>query len=149
MTEEDIKKLEVRYSESKIQHTCVEWFRNTFPDLSGLLFAIPNGGMRTKKSGAMCKYEGAIAGVADLILLFPRGGKCSLCIEMKTPPSKGKRAGEQSAKQKEWQKLVENNGSIYIVCHGIIEFIECVCFYLHADPQPYKANVLRNYFRLI
>ena len=69
MTEEDIKKLEAKYSETKIQHICVEWFRNTFPNVAGLLFAIPNGGTRTKKSGFMRKYEGAIAGVADLILL--------------------------------------------------------------------------------
>ena len=93
MTEEDIKKLEAKYSETKIQHICVEWFRNTFPNVAGLLFAIPNGGTRTKKSGFMRKYEGAIAGVADLILLFPRGGKCSLCIEMKTPRKKERAAG--------------------------------------------------------
>lgn len=70
MTEEDIRKLEVKYSETKIQHICVTWFRETFPNVGSLLFAIPNGGVRTKKSGAMRKYEGAIAGVADLILLF-------------------------------------------------------------------------------
>ena len=53
MTEEDIRKLEVKYSETKIQHICVTWFRETFPNVGPLLFAIPNGGVRTKKSGAM------------------------------------------------------------------------------------------------
>ena len=149
MTEEDIKKLEIEYSETKIQHICVQWFRNTFPKVSGLLFASPNGGIRTKKSGSMRKYEGAIAGVADLILLFPRGGKSSLCIEMKTPYVKGKRAGTQSDAQKEWQVLVEKYGSEYVVCHGLIEFIKKVCNYLRADPQPYINDVLRNYYKLI
>ena len=149
MTEEDIKKLEAKYSETKIQHICVEWFRNTFPNVAGLLFAIPNGGTRTKKSGFMRKYEGAIAGVADLILLFPRGGKCSLCIEMKTPRIKGKGGGIQSSSQKEWQGLVEKYGSEYVVCHGLIEFINSVCNYLRADPQPYINDVLRNYYKLI
>ena len=149
MTEEDIRKLEVKYSETKIQHICVTWFRETFPNVGPFLFAIPNGGVRTKKSGAMRKYEGAIAGVADLILLFPRGGKSSLCIEMKTPRVKGKRAGTQSDEQKEWQALVEKYGSVYVVCHGLIEFINSVCGYLKADPQPYINNVLRNYYKLI
>ena len=149
MTEEDIRKLEVKYSETKIQHICVTWFRETFPNVGPLLFAIPNGGIRTKKSGAMRKYEGAIAGVADLILLFPRSGKSSLCIEMKTPHVKGKRAGTQSDEQKEWQALVEKYGSVYVVCHGLIEFINSVCYYLKADPQPYINNVLRNYYKLI
>lgn len=149
MTEEDIRKQEMKYSETKIQHTCVEWFRSAFPKVANLLFAIPNGGLRTPKSGAMRKYEGAIAGVSDLILLFPRGGKCSLCIEMKTPRVKGKSAGKQSSAQTDWQELVESHGSVYVVCRGLIEFIECVCAYLRADPRPYKADVLRNYFRLL
>lgn len=149
MTEEDIRKQEMKYSETKIQHICVEWFRCAFPKVSGLLFAIPNGGVRTTKSGAMRKYEGVIAGVSDLILLFPRGGKCSLCIEMKTPMVKGKRAGSQSPAQIDWQKLVESYGSVYVVCRGLIEFIESVCGYLNADPRPYKADVLRNYYKLL
>ena len=33
MTEEDIRKLEVKYSETKIQHICVTWFRETFPNV--------------------------------------------------------------------------------------------------------------------
>ena len=41
MTEEDIRKLEVKYSETKIQHICVTWFRETFPNVGPLLFAIP------------------------------------------------------------------------------------------------------------
>lgn len=149
MTEEDIKIQEAKYSETKIQHTCVEWFRITFPHVAGLLFAIPNGGIRTKKSGFMRKYEGAIAGIADLILLFPCNGKCSLCIEMKTPHVKGKKAGAQSEAQRDWQKLVEGYGSVYVVCHGIIEFIRNVCTYLRADPQPYINDVLRNYYKLL
>lgn len=149
MTEEDIYKLEVKYSETKIQHTCVTWFRETFPNVAPLLFAIPNGGVRTKKSGAMRKYEGAIAGVSDLILLFPRGGKSCLCIEMKTPQIKGKKAGTQSPAQKEWQGIVEKYGSVYVVCRGLIEFIRKVCDYLKADPQPYISDVLRNYYKLI
>ena len=93
----------------------------------------------------MMKYEGAVSGVADLILLFPHGGKASLCIEMKVPKRKGTSAGRQSQSQKEWQELVEAHGSVYKECHGIFEFVHAVCEYLHIDPAPYVQQVLDQY----
>lgn len=145
MTEQDVYKLEIKYSETRIQHTCVSWFRNTFPNVAGLLFAIPNGGVRSPRDGAMRKYEGALSGVSDLILLYPSHGKAALCIEMKTPKQKGKSAGAQSSNQKEWQKLVESKGSVYVVCHGLIEFITAVCLYLHIDRVRYIDDALIQY----
>lgn len=145
MTEKEILKAERGYSESKIQHTCVCWFRATFPEVGNLLFAVPNGGWRGAKSGAMMVYEGQVKGVADLILLFPCGGKASLCVEMKVPKYKGSSAGKQSAHQKAWQSLVESHGSIYVVCHGLIEFVTAVCTYLRTNPQPYIDKVLNQY----
>lgn len=91
------------------------------------------------------KYEGAVSGVADLILLFPHGGKASLCIEMKVPKRKGTSAGRQSPSQKEWQELVESHGSVYKECHGIFEFVTAVCMYLGRAPEPYIAKVLDQY----
>ena len=145
MTQDEILQIERGYSESKIQHTCVCWFRSTFPHVADLLFAVPNGGRRDSRTGAMMKYEGAVSGVADLILLFPFGGKATLCIEMKTPKRKGVSAGSQSERQKAWQYLVERYGSMYKVCHGIIEFVHAVCEYLHIDPAPYVQQVLDQY----
>ena len=85
-------------SESQIQHDCLTWFRLQYPKLALLMFAVPNGGRRDAKSGARMKYEGVVKGVADLILLIPKKGYASLCIEMKTPK------GVQGDNQKEWQK---------------------------------------------
>ena len=65
MTEEDIRKLEVKYSETKIQHICVTWFRETFPNVGALLFAIPNGGVRNKRKAVLC----ANMKVPSLVLL--------------------------------------------------------------------------------
>lgn len=93
----------------------------------------------------MMKYEGAVSGVSDLILLHPHGGKASLCIEMKVPKRKGSSAGSQSDNQKAWQKLVEAHGSVYVVCHGIFEFVTAVCHYLHIDPAPFIKRVLDTY----
>lgn len=145
MTEYEILQQEQTYTESKIQHICVTWFRWTFPHVANLLFAVPNGGWRGARAGAQMVYEGQVKGVADLILLFPKGGKSSLCIEMKVPKRKGSSAGVQSRAQKDWQMLVESNGSTYVVCHGLVEFVKAVCIYLQANPQPYIDMALNLY----
>lgn len=145
MTEQEITKTEQGYSESKIQHICVNWFRQTFPHVGNLLFAVPNGGWRGTRAGAQMVYEGQVKGVADIILLYPSGGKSSLCIEMKVPKKKGSSAGTQSTAQKEWQALVEQYGSTYVVCHGLIEFIQAVCSYLQINSQKYITEALNKY----
>lgn len=146
MTEQELLKIEEGYSESKIQHICVSWFRATFSHVGNLLFAVPNGGWRGARAGAMMVYEGQVKGVADLILLYPSGGKSALCIEMKVPKrKKGRNAGIQSEAQKEWQKLVEKYGSTYVVCHGLIEFIMAVCCYLQISSDRYVRRALNLY----
>ena len=143
---EDIMKQEATMSEAQIQHSCVAWFRSTFPAHAMLLFAIPNGGARTGASGAMRKYEGAVAGAPDLILLHKRGGYGALLIEMKTPKVRGsKSAGRQSDMQVTFQQVAENAGYKYIVCHGIEEFVTGVCYYAHVDPAAYLEDVASNY----
>lgn len=145
MTEDELLKLEQGYSESKIQHTCVCWFERTFPNEIGLLYAVPNGGWRGKRSASMCKYEGQVSGVSDLRLAHPCGGKASLCIEMKRPKAKGRPAGKQSPQQKAWQALVERHGNKYVICHGLIEFITEFCLYMHINPTPYINKALNEY----
>ena len=146
METNEIKKLEATMSEAQIQHSCVAWFRIKFPDKKCLLLAIPNGGARTGASGAMRKYEGALAGASDLILLHKRGGYGALLIEMKTPKVKGqKSAGRQSEAQQEFQSQAEKAGYKYIVCHGIDEFVRGVCEYAHIQPIEYLSDLVDNY----
>ena len=145
MTEKEILTAEQGYSESKIQHICVSWFRQTFPRVGNLLFSVPNGGWRGAKAGYMMVYEGQVKGVADLILLYPAGGKSSLCIEMKVPRRRGSSAGTQKPAQKEWQMLVETYGSSYVVCHGLMEFIRAICAYLQINSQKYITEALNKY----
>lgn len=121
--------------EHKIQCACVKWFAYQHPELAGLLFAVPNGGARSKATAGKLKAEGVTAGVADLILMVPCIVPCkhdkgwvnethALCIEMKT------QKGHQSPEQKEWQAKVEQYGYKYAVCHSLDEFIETVEKYL-------------------
>ena len=67
-----------------MQRMCVGWFRLQYPAVGKLLFAVPNGGARSRTEAAIMKAEGVTAGVTDLILLLGRGGFNALCIEMKT-----------------------------------------------------------------
>lgn len=70
------------------------------------VFAIPNGGVRHKRTACILKAEGVRAGVPDLFVPVARGGYHGLFIEMKDvngrPPRKS---------QMEW--LVELNAQGY------------------------------------
>jgi hypothetical protein len=89
------------------------------------LFAVPNGGYRTKTTAALLKAEGQLSGVADLILL-KRKGKCgALLLEAKV------KGNYQSANQKLWQEMIEADGYIYKIFRSLEEFVEIVETYLN------------------
>ena len=116
----------VGHEESALQRACVAWFRMQYPEHAPLLFAVPNGGRRSRTEAAIMKAEGVTAGVADLIFLEARGGFGALCLEMKTE-SKDSR---QSVGQKEWQKATERWGNKYVVCRTFEQFEEVVLDYM-------------------
>ena len=115
-----------RHLEHEVQRNCVNWFRAEFPDHALMLFAVPNGGGRSRTEGAILKAEGVTAGVSDLILLEARGGFGALCIEMKT---RSKRSG-QSDKQREWQAAAEAAGNRYVVARSLLAFQKAVYEYM-------------------
>ena len=114
----------MRHDESNIQIACVRWFRLQFPSLAPLLFSVPNGGRRDRVTGAILKAEGAVAGVADLLLLLPNRKYHALAIEMKTAK------GKQSPEQKAWQKAIEAEGYRYAVVRSFGDFVEEVSEYI-------------------
>lgn len=113
--------------EHRLQCSCVKWFRLAYPKHRHNLFAVPNGGYRTKTTASKMKAEGALSGVADLILLLPSGAYHALCIEIKTDK------GRQSEAQKEWQELIVLDGYKYVVVRSIEEFIKVVTDYLNEE----------------
>lgn len=115
------------HEESHLQRACVAWFRAQYPEHALMLFAVPNGGGRSRVEGGIMKAEGVTAGVSDLILLEARGGWGSLCIEMKT---KRKRSA-QSEKQRAWQKAAERAWNKYVVCRSLEEFQQAVKRYMY------------------
>lgn len=124
--EESTRRARPRHQESTLQKTCVSWFRAQYPDHALILFAVPNGGGRSKIESAIMKGEGVTAGVADLILLEARGGYGSLCIEMKTRD----KASKQRPSQKAWQEASERAGNRYVVVRSFEAFRALVSEYM-------------------
>lgn len=118
-----------RSLEHTLQTRCVRWYRLTFPDMVHNLFAVPNGGYRTKTTAANMKAEGQLSGVSDLILL-KRKGKCgALLLEAKI------KGNYQSDNQREWQRRIEADGYEYRVFHTLEEFAEIVTEYLNRPDE--------------
>lgn len=113
-----------RALEHGLQSRAVRWFRLTHRDMVHNLFAVPNGGYRTKTTAALMKEEGQLAGVADLILLKRKGSCGALLLEAKV------KGNYQSETQREWQKRIEADGYIYKIFHTLEEFEQIVNEYL-------------------
>lgn len=126
-----------KHAESEIQRSCVSWFREEFPQHALMLFAVPNGGGRSRTEGAILKGEGVTAGVSDLILLEARGGYGALCIEMKT---RSKRSG-QSDRQREWQAAAEAAGNKYVVARSLEAFKAVIYAYMSQPRTSGKVTV--------
>lgn len=70
------------------------------------------------------KGEGVVPGVADLLLLVPRGGFGCLGIEMKTIK------GRQSDNQKGWEETFIKYQNKYVICRNFDEFFAAINDYL-------------------
>lgn len=101
-----------RHIESDIQVACVSWFRMSYPQY--LCFSVPNGGSRNAIEAANLKREGALAGVADMLVLIHGH---ILFVEMKTA------TGRQSEHQKNFEGKVRSLGFDYVICRSLKEFI--------------------------
>lgn len=118
-------KIKVNRKEADIQSEFFNKMKLFFPKLPDkLIFAVPNGGSRHKIEAANMKRQGIKAGVADVILLIPKNGFASLCLEFKTD------SGRQSDEQKEFQRQAESCGSKYVIVRSVAEAIQATKEYL-------------------
>ncbi len=67
-------------AEARIQAAIVEWVRTVAPGV--LIFAIPNGGLRSKAEAALMEWTGVVAGVPDLTIIAPTGRVFFLEVKM-------------------------------------------------------------------
>lgn len=127
MMESTKKRKKPRHIESDIQVACVSWFRMAYPEY--LCFSVPNGGSRNAIEAANLKREGALAGVADLVVVIQSK---VIFIEMKA--SKGR----QSQNQLDFEKKVKSLGFDYFICRSLQEFICVVTTVIKQTQQKWK-----------
>jgi len=106
-------------SEHVEQSLFVQWFRRSYPNV--LIFAVPNGGARSKATAGKLKVEGVVPGIPDLFV-----PEWKLWIEMKR--TKG---GVVSNEQLGMIDYLQSVGYRAIVCKGaedakaqILEFLD-------------------------
>ena len=141
----------MNHAESKLQQACVAWFRAQYPHYAMLLTHPANEGNGNRVSGAIHKAEGTVAGVPDLLLFMP--GRCwfnkdgilmsrpasALGIEMKTAK------GSQSQQQKDFQKMFEAAGYMYMIVRSLEEFIDVIKGYISEVDPAVRRNVIKSY----
>lgn len=113
-------------SEHTQQALLIQWADlvvNQYPELK-LLFAIPNGGARSARAGAMLKREGVKAGVPDLCLPVARRIWHALYLELKAGD------GRLSDKQKQWVEDLHNQGNCVAVAYSFDEAKGIIIDYL-------------------
>lgn len=113
--------------EHQEQCALIDWANlslKRYPELKWL-FAVPNGGKRSKAVAGKMKASGVKSGVLDLNLPVRRGPFTSLWIEMKY----GKNT--MTDKQKEFKQFVEEQGAKVVTCwnwedarKAIIDYLE-------------------------
>jgi len=101
-------------TEHEEQKAFVQWFRAAYPKCR--IFAIPNGGARSKATAGKLKAEGVSAGVPDLFV-----PEWHLFIEMKR-----RRGGSVTEAQGDWIPYLQSVGYTVLVCRGCEAAIEAV-----------------------
>ena len=133
------------------QVTVIEWadtHSKKFPELAWL-FAIPNGGHRSKAQAGKLKAEGVRKGVADLCLPVARHGYNALYIEMKyvnrfrTGKNKDTRLTQDeiyaasrknmSDEQLAFEKFCDDNKNLYQTCGNNEAAIALLQWYLKKE----------------
>jgi hypothetical protein len=95
--------------EDQLQAKCYQWLHNTYPELRGFFFAVPNGGYRDIREAAKLQATGVVPGIPDLILVWP------VLVGFELKSAKGRRSPSQENIAQRW-------GSKSIPIHIIKEF---------------------------
>lgn len=83
-----------------------------YPELYDYFFAVPNGGLRTKKTASRLKSEGQKKGISDILGMVPKGRYHGMFLEVKTEK------GRPTAEQRAVLERFEGQGYHCVVCRG-------------------------------
>lgn len=119
--------VEKKRQETDIQKSFIE-LTEIIPYRKGVLrdviYAIPNGGFRSKKTSANLKREGTKRGIPDIhcfVAVFPYH---SLYIEMKTE------TGDLTPEQKDLIPILREEGHKVVICRSEEQALRELCKYL-------------------
>jgi len=120
--------LEVSDTEHSHQTALFLWAHQNIPIHPALryMFAIPNGGQRTKVTASRLKCEGVKAGVPDIFLPYPTRMYHGLFIEMKRPSKTAKISPEQI----DYIKYLDTVGYKVVVAYGYKQATHYILEYL-------------------
>lgn len=113
------------------------WSLGKYPELRWL-FAVPNGGHRSKAVAGKLKAEGVKKGVPDIWLPVPRGTFHGLIIEMKVAVNR------PSGQQREWLAYLDSAGYRVAVCYGELAAWAFLEDYLNGGTAFGQAERLRS-----
>ncbi len=123
-------------SEHQEQINIIRWVRSALavrPSLR-LLYAVPNGGKRDKKTATKLKAEGVKKGVSDLVLPVPIGIYAGLYLELKTMK------GTATQDQKDWLDLSAAYGHLALCVRGHVAAIAVIEQYLSGGAVDCSAS---------
>jgi hypothetical protein len=98
-----------RHEEETLQRAVIAYLRLALPH-DGVAYAVPNGGLRSKKVAARLNGTGLVAGIPDIAVVY-RGR--ALFIELKT------RTGVVSAAQRETMHKLIYAGADVMLCRSV------------------------------
>lgn len=86
--------------------------------LYDVIYHVPNGGQRSKSTGAAMKRQGVKSGVSDLVVMDARGGWFGLYMEFKASPP---HTAALADSQHDWLALAHSRGYCAVLAVGLEE----------------------------
>ena len=116
----------MKHAEDSEQQALFDW-AEYYPVLRWM-FAIPNGGKRSKMEAARLKRQGVKAGVSDIFLPIVTDEFPGLYLEMKRRKVDG--PSRPTPKQKEFHVAMTRQGYKCVVCYGAEAAIQAIKEYV-------------------
>lgn len=125
-------------TEDRIQQEIIMYYRNHYQRLyvNCLIFSIPNGGLRDKRTAMLMKSTGLLSGASDLIVIH---FGVVLFVELKTE------TGKQSDEQRAFELRVNQCGYPYYLIRSLEQFKQALSLHwCHPFPTTSAASHKQN-----
>ncbi|UTD54942.1 VRR-NUC domain-containing protein [Halomonas sp. MS1] len=116
--------------------------------LYDVIYHVPNGGQRSKSTGAAMKRQGVKSGVSDLVVMDARGGWHGLYMEFKASPP---HTSPLTDSQRDWLAQAERRGYCAVLAVGleeakrVLDSYACSgCSYSHYTKAPFGGTEWRK-----